>query len=200
MQMPYNGAFRVTSPYGDRTLGGVNKTHWGLDLVGTDKTIYAVKPGVVVRSRIVTDRSQTVWEWGNYVCVQSDDDGGYIYYCHLSRRSVNAGARVAAGDAVGVEGSTGYSTGSHLHIEARDRHNGHINIANILGIPNAAGTYNPTAADEREGAERDAAWYIRDIIRLAGYTDTQQAEWAMRQVRHNDLTDFWRKLWEAVRK
>lgn len=96
---------------------------------------------MVVRSRIVTDANDRTSEWGNYVCVLTDD-GKYCYYCHMERRFVTAGSYVKAGDALGLEGSTGRSTGSHCHFEVRLSDNSAtINAAEYLGIPNRAGTY-----------------------------------------------------------
>lgn len=136
--MMYNGPYKITSPQGPRG-GGI---HNGIDFVGlSNKIICAVKPGRVARSRIVTDKSDRTWEWGNYVAV-TDDDGITAYYCHLSQRLVAAGQSVRAGDHLGVEGSTGYSTGSHLHFEARNSAGAVVSAAEYLGIPGTVGTYS----------------------------------------------------------
>lgn len=138
---PYNCKFRVTSPFGNRTLNGSTEFHKGIDLVGTtDKYISAAVGGEVVSSTIVTDKSNLTWQWGNYVRIDGDDGRRY-YYCHMSKRLVNVGQRVEAGDHIGVEGTTGYSTGSHLHFEVRDSTGTSINPAPIIGIANSVGTY-----------------------------------------------------------
>lgn len=145
---------RLTSRYAYRIhpITGVRQFHGGVDLVGinTDQGIgtevIAVHSGKVVRSRIVTDRNDATWQWGNYVAI-AGDDGVTIYYCHLAQRNVKVGQRVNAGDCIGVEGSTGQSTGVHLHFETR-RGATRINAADYLGIPNAAGTYTGTIASE----------------------------------------------------
>ncbi len=127
------------SPYGSRIdpISGTPSWHGGIDLVGTgSKEVRCAKGGVVVRSRIVTDTTDRTSEWGNYVAVQS---GEYvIYYCHLSKRLVSVGDTVAEGDVLGIEGSTGRSTGSHLHFEVR-KNNVAVNPAEFLMIPNEAG-------------------------------------------------------------
>ncbi len=140
---------RLTSGYGYRThpvTGQKNSFHGGVDLVGLDTDIgngdevIAVSSGKVVRSRIVTDKSDATWQWGNYVAV-TGNDGVTIYYCHLARRNVTVGQYVAVGDCIGIEGSTGQSTGKHLHFETR-RGSKRINAAEYLGISNAAGIYS----------------------------------------------------------
>ena len=113
--LPYeSGKVRITSKYGMRTLNGVTAMHGGLDLVGSDKNIVSVCNGVVVISTIIYDKSNINWQVGNYVKIQADS-GDMLYYFHLSERKVNKGEKVTAGQVIGIEGSTGYSTGSHLH-------------------------------------------------------------------------------------
>lgn len=121
MAQPYAGDYRVTSKYGTRAdpFTGETSNHKGIDLVGDgDKVIRAVSDGVVVQSRIVTDTSNATWQWGEYIAIR-DEDGYIAYYAHLSQRYVESGASVKAGEPIGYEGSTGRSTGSHLHFEVR---------------------------------------------------------------------------------
>jgi hypothetical protein len=128
----------------------------------TDKHVCAVVSGRVVTSKIVTDKSNRTWEWGNFVCILGDD-GRMYYYCHLSKRLVSVGRRVEAGQHIGVEGNTGYSFGSHCHFEVRDSGGNSINPAPFLGIPNKAGTYG---TDWREtvrkkfGLSKDTLAYL----------------------------------------
>lgn len=138
--LPFDkGDIRVTSIYGMRTLNGITKRHNGLDMVGMQsKNIVSVSDGTVAMSRIVTDRSNTTWEWGNYVAILNTD-GKLCYYCHLSERKVKVGQKVKAGQVIGIEGSTGYSTGSHLHFEVRAGSTP-VNAADYLGIRNVIGT------------------------------------------------------------
>lgn len=144
MNIPYKAGSRVriTSSFGYRTdpISGEEGTfHGGLDLVGLDsKNLYAPVGGVVLVSQMVTDKANRTWEWGNYICI-SGDDGNLYYLCHMARRSVNVGERVEEGELIGIEGSTGYSTGSHCHFEVRDKNNKQLNPAELLGIPNVAG-------------------------------------------------------------
>ena len=140
---------RLTSPFGNRVLNGEKQNHTGYDLVGVGSyDVCAAVGGKVVHSRIITDKTNPTWQWGNYVCIKGND-GLYYYYCHMASRAVKAGQTVGAGDKLGVMGNTGYSFGAHLHFEVRSADGKtKINPETILGIPNKAGTY--TAKSELE--------------------------------------------------
>lgn len=147
MQLPYKGDVRVSSPFGWRTMNGERVYHKGIDLVGTDKTVRAVVGGVVGQSILITDPKNRTSEWGNYVRVDGED-GRLYYYCHLSKRLVDRGTKVSVGDAIGIEGSTGKSTGSHLHFEVRENGKS-IDPTTIIGIRNAVGTVQAAKAEMR---------------------------------------------------
>ena len=142
MKIPFKcNQVRVTSPYGNRTLNGTKQFHGGYDLVGVGSyDVCAIVGGTVVHSRIITDKSNPTWQWGNYVCIKGTD-GRLYYYCHMKSRAVAAGQTVKAGDKLGVMGNTGYSFGAHLHFEVREGSKA-INPEGILGIPNNTGTYS----------------------------------------------------------
>ena len=147
MQLPYQGEVRVSSPFGWRMLCGKRVYHNGVDLVGTDKTVRAVVGGVVGQSIIITDPANRTSEWGNYVRIEGED-GRLYYYCHLSKRIVSRGDKVSVGDVLGIEGSTGKSTGSHLHLEVRENGKS-IDPTAILGIKNIVGTVQPAKTTVR---------------------------------------------------
>lgn len=147
MLLPYKGEVRVSSPFGWRTLNGKRVYHKGIDLVGTDKTVRAVVGGVVGQSIIITDPANRTSQWGNYVRVDGED-GRLYYYCHLSKRLVARGDKVSVGDALGVEGSTGKSTGSHLHFEVRENGKS-IDPTPIIGIKNIVGAVREAKPKER---------------------------------------------------
>lgn len=73
--------------------------------------VYATSPGVVL----------TAGSCGGYgLCVAIDHGGGVVsIYGHLSRVDVQSGAAIARGAELGLVGSTGVSTGPHLHYEIR---------------------------------------------------------------------------------
>ena len=147
MLNPYEGGvFRVTSIYGNRNIGAGNEFHSGLDLVGeSGKKLIAIADGIITQSRMVPKSTgDLTWQWGNYVCLKADT-GELIFYCHLSQRLVSKGQRVKKGDVIGIEGSTGYSFGSHCHLEVRNSANittSTVNTPAFTGIPNAVGKYN----------------------------------------------------------
>ena len=145
MICPYNSSFKVTSPYGMRSFGGVNEFHRGIDLVGSSKYICSVCPGAVGNVARITDRSNPTWQWGLYVRVDSPDGHSY-YYCHLSDVFVRTGQRISLCDHIGIEGDSGYCTGVHLHLEARKGRES-VDISSLLGITNKVGfiEYEPRA-------------------------------------------------------
>lgn len=104
----------VTSPYGYRRhpLFGVRKFHTGVDLAGPNHVaIRAADSGTVLVSG---------W-YGGYGKVVIIGHGNQMatLYAHLSRHNVHQGQNVSKGDVIGYEGTTGYSTGPHLHFEVR---------------------------------------------------------------------------------
>lgn len=101
---PVSGA-KITSRYGPR-WGSI---HRGIDLVSKNRTIMAADNG-----KVTFAGSQK--SYGNVVII--DHGNGYeTLYAHLSSISVSKGDKVQKGDKIGVMGSTGNSTGVHLHFE-----------------------------------------------------------------------------------
>ena len=132
MLSPYKSTFKITQAQ--------HSEHGGLDLVGLqDKSIYAIADGTVTHAGW-ENPSNHKQGFGLYCSIQSDN-GERIYYGHLSACNVAEGQRVNKGDLLGVEGNTGHSTGSHLHIECRVNGNRsqRKNIFDILGIVNIRG-------------------------------------------------------------
>jgi murein DD-endopeptidase MepM/ murein hydrolase activator NlpD len=104
----------VTSPFGWRRhpIFGVRKFHTGVDLAGPNHSpIRAADSGNVL---------YTGW-YGGYgkVVIVSHGKGMATLYAHLSRTDVANGQNIHKGDIIGYEGTTGFSTGPHLHFEVR---------------------------------------------------------------------------------
>lgn len=105
---------RMSSPFGPRThpLYGDVRLHKGVDLAAPDGTpIVAAADGVVV----------SAGPQGGYGLAVVIDHGAALatLYAHQSRLAVVAGQRVRAGEVIGAVGSTGNSTGNHVHFEVR---------------------------------------------------------------------------------
>ena len=113
MKTPINGA-RLSSPFGMRKhpIDGFNKMHRGTDFAAPMGTpIMASGDGVVVRAR---------WCGGGGNCIKIKHNSTYqTIYAHMKNfgRGIKEGVRVKQGQIIGYVGSTGKSTGPHLHYE-----------------------------------------------------------------------------------
>ncbi|MBR4863536.1 MAG: peptidoglycan DD-metalloendopeptidase family protein [Oscillospiraceae bacterium] len=111
----------LTSPFGWRThpIHGDYRFHYGVDLAGPIGT-----PIVATRSGVVT--TTTYDSSSGYYVVVDHQDGYVSKYLHLTHYIVSPGTYVNAGQVIGYMGSTGASTGSHLHFSIQ--YNGsHVN-------------------------------------------------------------------------
>ena len=126
-EIVYNGEFplpvenfiKVTSKFGNREAHGVvHSNHTGIDLCGSlGSKVMAVKEGKVTHAG---------WQggYGNCVEIEHIDEQGntfYTFYAHMRDNSlqVTKGQQVVTGQVLGIQGSTGNSTGDHLHFEIR---------------------------------------------------------------------------------
>lgn len=110
---PVGGGYKVSSEFGPRN----GKLHGGIDLAApTGTPVMAAKAGTVTVSR--TDNTG----YGSWIGIKHDD-GTETRYGHLSARDVQEGQRVNGGQVIGKVGSTGNSTGPHLHFEVRQNGN-----------------------------------------------------------------------------
>ena len=105
---------RVTSEFGYRTnpVSGKYGFHTGLDLAADEGTPVSAS----FYGKVVETGSSDVW--GNYILMEHSEDF-QTYYCHLSEIYVSDGAVIRQGETIGLVGSTGWSTGPHLHFEVR---------------------------------------------------------------------------------
>jgi secretion/DNA translocation related TadE-like protein len=111
LAIPISGNYRITARFGDAGSHWATGRHSGLDfaaVVGTP--VLAAAPGRVVAAG-------PAGRYGNLVII---DHGGVVtYYAHLSTVTVAVGDVLAAGQHVGAVGSSGNTTGPHLHFEVR---------------------------------------------------------------------------------
>lgn len=127
---PIDGKLTVSSEFGPRSspTTGAPDNHSGIDIPKpTGTPIRAAKGGVVSVSR--SDSGG----YGNWVEIKHDD-GTSTRYAHMSERGVSQGARVEQGQVIGKVGSTGNSTGPHLHFEYRDSQGRAQNPRAILNL------------------------------------------------------------------
>lgn len=110
---PVSGGCVVTSPFLPARVNpvdGVTRPHTGVDYVApTGTPILAASDGVI-------ERSYTSSSYGETVVIRHTD-GSATLYAHLDTRNVLDGAQVSVGDQIGNAGSTGRSSGPHLHFE-----------------------------------------------------------------------------------
>lgn len=116
---PIADPITVTSEFGWRTspITGAQEFHNGIDLVnGNPNTpIFASADGEVI---VAGDANYFDW-YGNWTVIKHAD-GMYTGYAHQSRVDVSKGQKVTAGQQIGLMGTTGPSTGEHLHFQFMD--------------------------------------------------------------------------------
>ncbi len=114
--VPYDSSY-ITSPYGYRSdpISGQYKFHSGIDISmpsAKGKKLVATKDGTVIRAVNGTTG------YGKYIMI--DHGGGYVsLYGHCNSLAVSVGDKVKRGQVVAYIGTTGYSTGPHVHFEIR---------------------------------------------------------------------------------
>lgn len=107
---------RMTSKFGWRNIGSGREWHQGVDLcdqvIGKKVPVYASAEGEVIRTGELSS-------YGNVVMIRHIVNNKIMEtnYAHLSKISVKVGQKVKQGQQIGISGSTGRSTGIHLHFE-----------------------------------------------------------------------------------
>lgn len=129
---------KVTSQYG--IIRNDKKLHKGIDLISTagGRNVKAIRSGTV------SFAGYDPTGFGNYVVILQED-GFKALYCHLKSYSVKENDSIEEGQIIGIEGTSGNSTGVHLHLEIRKEPYGrddHIDVAEYLGIKNEDGPVN----------------------------------------------------------
>lgn len=149
MNSPYKGKFKVSQIF-------KGSKHKGMDLVGlTSKNIYSTVNGTVEAARRDVNPNapnDKNYGMGNYIRIKDDATGYRFYFAHLSKILVKQGQKVKKDDLIGAEGSTGHSTGSHLHYEVRKipDNTTFMDISQFIGIPNVMATYTQDEQEEEE--------------------------------------------------
>lgn len=113
---PCPSSKRITSGYGHRKspTKGASSNHQGIDIgASVGATVIAAAAGEVVISTYS-------YSAGNYIMI-NHGSGIFTIYMHLSKRNAEVGQEVSQGQKIGEVGSTGYSTGPHLHFGIRKK-------------------------------------------------------------------------------
>lgn len=154
---PVHEPYRITSRYGYRAItsdladaGVKNSLHNGTDIVADNKSILSVADGVV--ESVILDTGSI----GNVVTIRHEMAGKTYWsnYKHLADNSVlvSNGQMVVAGQQIATMGSTGISTGVHLHFEFYTKNVlGAIERFNPENLFNKAENYEYECVDEEEG-------------------------------------------------
>ena len=145
--LPVTGVFSITATFGQTGKYWANG-HKGLDIICANHNIYATCDGTV---RVV---AFDVNGWGQYVSI-GDSAGNKHIFCHLVKGSVKVkvGQKVNRSTLIGTMGSTGNSTGTHLHYQINNSNNVPINPCPYLGVPNKKGTYNSKDFEIKENTD-----------------------------------------------
>lgn len=131
MNSPYMGKFKITQKF-------KGAAHDGLDLVGVDsKEIHSTVDGKVVFAGWENPKNHKQG-FGQYVKIMKDGTEQGYYFGHMSEIRVKVGDTVKCTQVIGIEGSTGKSTGSHCHYCVRVN-GAYQDINKISGIPNTEG-------------------------------------------------------------
>ena len=122
--------YRISSRFGPRKAptAGASTYHKGIDLAAPLNTpVRAAKAG-----RVTVSKDQATG-YGKWIEIQHAD-GTKTRYGHLNSRDVQVGSQVEAGQVIGKMGSTGTSTGSHLHFEVLDKSGRQINPEQVMKL------------------------------------------------------------------
>ena len=126
----------VSSGYKWRRLGGTTSFHGAIDIAASRGTpIYAAGGGVVILARYYGNAGRTVF---------IDHGGGMTtLYFHMDKILVDVGQTVITGDQIGTIGTTGRTTGPHVHFETRLRNPSAANCSLPYLDPTSRGRVNP---------------------------------------------------------
>ncbi len=112
---PSYPGYKITSPYGMRTLNGTTKMHNGIDLVAKTASGGSAVDQIMAHTGGSVDAVGYDTTSGNYIRLKTGANTT-MFYCHMkSKPDFQKGDSVKTGQVIGYMGSTGKSTGAHLH-------------------------------------------------------------------------------------
>lgn len=161
---PLRGKGRKTSDMGARKdpFTGQTRTHAGADYAAPEGTpVFPVAPGKVIEAG-------PKGGYGNYVKVQHAD-GRVTAYAHLRNINVKKGETIDAEDVIGGVGSTGRSTGPHLHLEVFGPNGKRVDPETQKWAVGDLPRYKPDRVDKEEYYEAARRIAIRENMDMAQY-------------------------------
>ena len=139
---PVSAPYTITQTYAEHLAYAAEHPgtvyNGGIDLYSAMREIYAAFPGTVEKCAFQANG------YGNYIMLRHE--WGFSLYAHLDRLCVNVGEKVASGDLIGIMGSTGFSTGTHLHFEIRDLTGTVLDPSEFFEQPTDVNAHSPLTA------------------------------------------------------
>lgn len=217
MRKIFNSQFRITQKF------AVNpeyykqfglKGHEGLDVVptGADWTVLCLEDGVIVRD---IDDATLGKNYGKNVTVWHPSIGKATQYCHLAENFVKMGDRLSKGDPIGKMGSTGNTSGAHVHLNLFEvdgngirlnRENGYFGGIDPQPFLQETANGEVTLQEEldKARADRDRHWNalisLCDVLGVAHSPEVALAEVKKLVDLEDTLMDKEKKLTEATTK
>lgn len=134
--LPLNGEITVTAGFGEVNQKYWKTSHEGVDLIAADKTVYSPCDGIV---KVIEYDAKG---WGRYVSIADAQNRRHLL-CHLSEGSVKVkvGQKVTRTTVIGTMGSTGKSSGVHLHYQLNTPQKKALDPSIWMHMPSKRGTY-----------------------------------------------------------
>lgn len=134
--LPLNGEITVTAGFGEVNQKYWKTSHEGVDLIAADKTVYSPCDGVV---KVIEYDAKG---WGRYVSIADAQNRRHLL-CHLSEGSVKVkvGQKVTRTTVIGTMGSTGKSSGVHLHYQLNTPQKEALDPSIWMHMPSKRGVY-----------------------------------------------------------
>lgn len=156
----------VTSGYGTRRAPtkGASTNHKGVDIVLRNKSIPSVLSGTVLSSGYNSSA-------GNFIKIKQSD-GTIATYMHMAAKSpYSAGDTVREGQTIGIMGSTGISTGDHLHFQV-EKNGAIINPQTYLSSGVVGSVSTNSTAFSTTGGESSGGWLKETALDFVGHIIT----------------------------
>lgn len=131
LKRPVLNEFKISSPFGKRTIDDKEEFHNGTDFacpIGT--IVYACEDGAAFRCGYENETNHSIGfglrVWQEIERLENDEKVRYyIFYGHLSKILIEEGSHIKKGQEIALSGNTGRTTGPHLHLGVRQKNTNH---------------------------------------------------------------------------